>query len=88
MRLQAISVGIGVVHNHFNGFIHSVFHHACNISIDNQSLITLLSSSLGNLPQGIRLDTPSDFTFERPGGRPLRRPAPCPVGHCDPGAVV
>ena len=52
------------MHNHFNGFIHSVFHHACNISIDNQSLITLLSSSLDNAPQGIRLDTPPDFTFE------------------------
>ena len=64
MRLQAISAGKGLVHNRFNGFVHSVFHHACNISINNQSLITLLSSSLGNLPQGIRLDTPSDFTFE------------------------
>ena len=64
MRLQAISAGKGVVNNHFDGFVHSVFHHACNITINDQSLITLLSSSLHNAPQGLRLDTPSDFTFE------------------------
>ncbi len=64
MRLQAISAGKGLVYNHFNGFVHSVFHHACNITINDQSLITLLSSSLHNAPHGLRLDTPSDFTFE------------------------
>lgn len=64
MRLQAISAGKGVVNNHFNGFVHSVFHHACNITINDQPLITLLSSSLHNAPQGLRVDTPSDFTFE------------------------
>lgn len=51
------------MHNHFNGLVHSVFHHACNMIVNDQSLITLLSSSLYNVPQGVRLDTPSDFIF-------------------------
>ncbi|TKS59326.1 MAG: hypothetical protein EWM72_02338 [Nitrospira sp.] len=47
----------------FSGVIHSVFHHACNVSLKSDELLTLVSSEKGNFPQGIRLETSPKFTF-------------------------
>ena len=55
--------------------VHSVFAQACNVSVRNHGLITLVSAELGNFPRAIRLATPSGFRFDhriRPGQRVLR----------------
>jgi len=63
MRLNAISAGVEAPTMCFSGVIHSVFHHACNVSLESDALLTLVSSEKGNLSQGIRLETPPKFSF-------------------------
>ncbi|MBX3301495.1 MAG: DUF2877 domain-containing protein [Nitrospira sp.] len=63
MRCQALSVGVQVPIHHFSGTVHSVFHHACNLWLEPGMLLTLLPSQKGNVPHGIRLHTPPEFTF-------------------------
>ncbi|MEW5941016.1 MAG: DUF2877 domain-containing protein [Chloroflexota bacterium] len=49
----------------FDAVAHSVFQSAINLRLDNAgSLITLVASSEADLPQGIRVDAPNDFSFE------------------------
>ncbi len=38
------------------GIVHSVFDHACNIQLDKNRLVTLISSKLPNYPSAIKLD--------------------------------
>lgn len=59
MRFQALSVGIEVPNHCFRGTVHSVFRQACNVRIEPYRLLTLLPSEKGNVPHGIRLNTPS-----------------------------
>ena len=63
MRVQALSVGIQVPRHPFSGTVHSVFHQACNLWLEPDTLLTLLSCQKGNVPHGIRLDTSSHFDF-------------------------
>ena len=63
MRLSALSASVDTPIRCFSGVIHSIFHHACNVSLEGDGLITLVSSDKGNPAQGIRLRTPSTFTF-------------------------
>jgi len=63
MRLNALSAGVEAPTMCFSGVIHSIFHHACNVSLESDALLTLVSSEKGNLSQGIRLGTPPKFTF-------------------------
>jgi Protein of unknown function (DUF2877) len=63
MRLSALSASVDTPIRCFSGVIHSVFHHACNVSLEDDALITFVSSDKGNPAQGIRLMTPSTFTF-------------------------
>lgn len=63
MRLYALSAGVEASSKCFNGVIQGVFPHACNVRLDHDVLLALLSSEKGNVPNGIRLDTPSRFTF-------------------------
>jgi hypothetical protein len=62
--LNAITVGEAVPLARFGGQVHSIFRTACNLRLDDGSLITLLSAGQADLPQGIRLDTQPDFTFD------------------------
>lgn len=65
MFLKAISIGDAIPRADFNAAIHSVFHSAVNLSPAKESnLLTLVASSEADLPQGIRVDTPEDFSFE------------------------
>jgi hypothetical protein len=66
MYLTAISVGYAVPAGNFAASVHSVFQSALNLRLkkNNGLLLTLLASGEGELPQGIRLDTPKDFSFE------------------------
>jgi hypothetical protein len=43
-----------------DGIVHSVFDHACNIQLDKNSLITLISPMLSNYPAAIKLDIAED----------------------------
>lgn len=63
MRLHALSAGVEAQTRCFSGVVHSIFHHACNVSLEGGALLTLVSSEKGNLPQGIRVGTPPRFMF-------------------------
>ena len=39
-----------------DGIVHSVFDHACNIQLDRNRLVTLISPKLPNCPSAIKLD--------------------------------
>jgi len=65
MYLPAISIGYAVPDGKFAASIHSVFQSALNLRLDGENhLLTLIVSGEGDLPQGIRLDTPKGFSFE------------------------
>jgi hypothetical protein len=63
MRLYALSAGIEAPSRCFSGVIQGVFPHACTVRLERDAFFTLVSSEKGNLPNGIRLETPSRFTF-------------------------
>ena len=66
MRLTAISTGYAIPHIDFDATIHSVFRTAVNLRPENKDLLlTLVVASEADLPQGIRLDSPDDFSFEQ-----------------------
>jgi hypothetical protein len=71
MRLTAISTGYAIPTIDFDATIHSVFRTAVNLKLINKDLLlTLVVASEADLPQGIRLDSPDDFSFEQlSGGR-------------------
>lgn len=49
----------------FDAVVHSVFQSAINLRPANgDELLTLVASGEADLPQGIRVDTPEDFSFE------------------------
>ena len=65
MHLNAISIGYAIPRTDFDATVHSVFHSAINLHLnDAKSLLTLVTSKEADLPQGIRVDTPDDFSFE------------------------
>ena len=65
MHLKAISIGYAVPRTDFDATVHSVFQSAINLRLnEGKSLLTLVTSSEADLPQGIRVDTPDDFSFE------------------------
>jgi hypothetical protein len=66
MYLPAISIGYFVPTDNFDASVHSVFQAALNLRLNGENnLLTLMASGDGDLPQGIRLDTPNGFSFER-----------------------
>ncbi len=65
MDLKAISVGPAVPQTDFNSVVHSVFREAANLRSGKEGrLLTLITAESGDLPQGIRVDLPGDFSFE------------------------
>jgi hypothetical protein len=65
MYLEAILIGDAVPHTDFDATVHSVFQSAINLCLTRRSeLLTLVGSGQADPPQGIRLDTPEDFSFE------------------------
>lgn len=64
MRLNAITIGDAIPRANFDAAVHSVFRSAVNIRLANNNLLTLVASSEADLPQGMRVDTPDDFSFE------------------------
>jgi hypothetical protein len=78
MYLSAISIGYAVPSVDFEASVHSAFRAAINLRPSGGSeLLTLVTSSEADLPQGIRVEAPKDFSFEIPhtGG-----PATCRDG--------
>ncbi len=63
MRLNALSASVETPTTWFIGVIHSIFDHACNVSLEGDVLLTLVSSEKGIPSRGIRLRTPPKFTF-------------------------
>ena len=65
MYLSAIAMGYAVPAGNFDAAVHSVFQSAINLHPNDEDLLlTLFTSPEEDLPQGIRLDTPKDFSFE------------------------
>jgi hypothetical protein len=66
MRLTAISTGYAIPYIDFDATIHSIFRTVVNLRPTNKDLLlTLVVASEADLPQGIRLDSPDDFSFEQ-----------------------
>lgn len=64
MYLSALTVGYAVPHHGFEAVVHSVFQSAANLRLaKSDKLLTLVGSGEADLPQGIRLDTATDFSF-------------------------
>jgi hypothetical protein len=63
MYLTALSAGHTVPLENWVGRVHSVFRRACNLSLASGALVALLARELGDIPQGIRLETRTGFTF-------------------------
>ena len=64
VRLTALSTGYAIPDTDFDATIHSVFRTAVNLRPANSNLLlTLVAAGEADLPQGIRLDTPADFSF-------------------------
>ncbi|HEX2995414.1 MAG TPA: DUF2877 domain-containing protein [Anaerolineales bacterium] len=65
MYLSAISLGYAVPDGSFDASVHSVFRSALNLRLNGENnLITLIASNDDDLPQGIRIEIPDEFTFE------------------------
>ena len=65
MHLNAISIGYAIPRTDFDATVHSVFRSAINLRLnEGKSLLTLVTSNEADLPQGIRVDAPDDFSFE------------------------
>jgi len=62
--LHALSTGSRMATGNFAGSVHSVFGRACNITLDDGGMLTLLAAEFGNVPHGARLDTPPGFKFD------------------------
>jgi hypothetical protein len=66
MRLTAISTGYAIPYIDFDATIHSVFRAAVNLRPKNKDLLlTLVVASEADLPQGIRLASPKNYSFEQ-----------------------
>lgn len=85
IRLQAVSLGYVVPQGDFNTTVHSVFPEAVNLQSGKKSrLLTIVTADCADLPQGIRLDTSSGFSFEKvlhPGDRMACRNSSLGDGH-------
>jgi uncharacterized protein DUF2877 len=68
MMINAISISERVEKmingNNIEGFIHSVFDHACNIQLSDKNLIGLISSKYGDNPYSISLDLGANQTMD------------------------
>ncbi len=65
MVLEALSLGYAVPRPAFDASVHSVFQSAANLRLTKGGkLLTLVVSAEPDLPQGLRVDTPGDFSFE------------------------
>jgi hypothetical protein len=65
LYLRAITIGYAVPVDGFDALVHSVFQSSINLRLNKVNrLLTLITSSEGDLPQGIRIDAPTNFTFE------------------------
>jgi hypothetical protein len=62
--LSALTIGYAVPEGDFEASVHSVFQSAANLRLAKSGkLLSLIGSGEADLPQGIRLDTPADFSF-------------------------
>ncbi len=65
LHLGAVSLGYAVPRRNFDAKVHSVFSSAANLRPAKSShLLSLLTASQPDLPQGLRLNTPPGFSFE------------------------
>jgi Protein of unknown function (DUF2877) len=65
MRIAALRIGPGVPRHGFAGVVAATHARACLIALTNNWLVTLVTSEIGGLPNGITVDTPNGFSFER-----------------------
>uniref|UniRef100_A0A7C4KG43 DUF2877 domain-containing protein n=1 Tax=Anaerolinea thermolimosa TaxID=229919 RepID=A0A7C4KG43_9CHLR len=73
MLVCALVLGYAFPSHPFKGWVHSVFHHAINIRQEDGALITLVTASEDDLPQGARLNGPPGLNFLETGATPGQR---------------
>jgi Protein of unknown function (DUF2877) len=65
MVYGAVTIGYAVPSHDFDATVHSVFREAVNIQPQKgDCLLTLVTADCADLPQGIKLATPRNFSFE------------------------
>jgi len=65
MRIAALRIGPAVPSHGFVGLIAATYARACLIALTNDRLVTLVTPEIGGLPNGITVDTPDGFSFEK-----------------------
>jgi len=65
MRMAALRIGLGVPRHGFAGVVAATHARACLIALTHDRLVTLVTPEMGGLPNGITVDTPDGFSFER-----------------------
>jgi len=65
MRIAALRIGPGVPRHGFAGVVAATHARACLIALTNDRLVTLVTPEIGGLPNGITVDAPDGFSFER-----------------------
>jgi Protein of unknown function (DUF2877) len=65
MRLAARAIGVGVPARNLIGVIEAVHPRACLIKLAGTAGLTLLTPELGNVPGGITVEVPREFSFKR-----------------------
>jgi hypothetical protein len=64
MYLSTLTIGYAVPPRSFEAVVHSVFQSAANLRLTTSGkLLTLVTASDADLPQGLRLETPAGFSF-------------------------
>ena len=63
MRLAALSTGAGAPAGDFAGTTAAVYSRVCLLLLADESLLTLVVPTIGNLPKSIMIDAPPEFAF-------------------------
>lgn len=70
MLAYALVLGYSFPTPTFRGQVHSAFHHAVNLQLENGSLLTLVTPGEDDLPQGAHLSGPTGLNFLELGATP------------------
>jgi hypothetical protein len=60
-----LRIGPGVPRHGFVGLVAATYARACLMTLTDDQLVTLVTPEMGILPNGITVDTPDGFSFER-----------------------
>jgi len=65
MRIAALRIGPAVPSHGFVGLVAATYARVCLIALTNDRLVTLVTPEMGCLPNGVTVDTPDGFSFQK-----------------------